>query len=228
MDSLACLLCLGSRNSSRRFNKVKWPEPARPVTIADDLEIGAAPLVTSQPLARYPEMSQKPCIATKQSSFSCDRLLCMKSIIMCLDMKSHFALRQCGRSTCLAGRAPLPLARDEQVHYWVARFLHVDGPHAVELQRHGISKGCLTRVLACAWDWLEVLEQAVLRSLWREPQLGALVAVRLASKFEMLEKHRVEAMRLFRSAQRQRQRQILALEIQVVCALPTSRISKDT
>lgn len=219
MDSLACLLCLGSRNSSRRFNEVKWPEPARPVTIADDLEIDAAPLVTSQPLARYPEMSQKPCIATKQSS---DRLLCMKSIIMCLDIKSHFALRQCGRSTCLSGRVPLPLARDEQLHYWVARFLHVDGPHAVELQRHGISKGCLTRALACAWDWLEVLERTVLHSLWRDPFLGALVVVRLATKFEVPDAHLAEALRLYRSAKRQKQ--IVALEISVVQVLPAWRM----
>ena len=137
---------------------------------------------------------------------------------MCLDIHSHFALRQCGRSTCFAGRAPLPLARDAQLHYWVARFLHVDGPHAVELQRHGISKGCLTRVLACAWDWLEVLERAVLHSLWRDPFLGALVVVRLATKFEVPDAHLAQALRLYRSAKRQRQ--TMALETSVVQVLP--------
>ena len=168
------------------------------------------------------------CEKKKQSTQSCDRLLCMKSLIMCLDINSHFALRQCGRSTCLGGMAPQPLARDEQLHHWVARFLHTDGPHAVELQRRGISKGCLTRVLACAWDWLEVLEQAVLHSLWRDPVLGALVVVRLATKFEVPEAHKVEALRLYRSAQRQRQRQILALERKVVCALPAWRWQDGT
>ena len=58
MDSLACFLCLGSRNSSPRINELKWPEPARPVTIASDLEIDAA----------CPQMSQKPCIAKNKAA----------------------------------------------------------------------------------------------------------------------------------------------------------------
>ena len=140
---------------------------------------------------------------------------------MCLDIHSHFALRQCGRSTCFAGRAPLPLARYEQLHYWVARFLHVDGPHAVELQRHGISKGCLTRVLACAREWLEGMEQGMLHLLWQDPFVGALVVVRLAAKFEVPKMHMAEALRVYRV--KRWHRHVLKLETWVVGALPAWR-----
>ena len=68
-------------------------------------------------------------------------LLCMRPVINQLDIKSHFALRRCGRCTGLAWVGPQPLAREQQIHYWLARFLHVDGPHAIELQRHGMSMG---------------------------------------------------------------------------------------
>ena len=149
---------------------------------------------------------------------SCDRLLCMSLLIMCLDMKSHFAMRQCRRSTCLTGWAAQPLARNEQLNRWVTLLLHVDGPPAVELRRLGVGRGCLTRALAYAWDWLDVLERAVLHRLWRDPFQGALVVVRLALKFEVPEEHLAPALKLYRVARMQGQ--VHALEIGVVEALP--------
>ena len=210
LDSLASFLCFGSRSSSFSSFELQWPERARPVTIAGDLEIECASLNTSQPLARRTEMSQKP---TQRSSIATPiyhRLLCMRPLIECLDMKSHFALRRCGRCTCLAWVGPhwqpQPLAREELLHYWVARFLHIDGPRAIELQRHGMSKGCVTRVLACAQDWLDGLDRAVLRSLWRDAFLGALVVVRIAFKFEVPDWLSTEALGVYRSAGQNRGR----------------------
>ena len=107
MDSLVSFLCLGSltSESSSNSHELQWPDRAKPVTIADDLEMGAEPLITSQPLARDPGMSQGPTqssfIATPRSFIPfIECLLCMRPIVECLDVNSHFALRQCGRCTC--------------------------------------------------------------------------------------------------------------------------------
>ena len=128
----------------------------------------------------------------------------------------------CGQRLGLAWLVPQPLARDAQLDYWVARFLHIDGPHVIELQRHGMSKGCLTRALACAQDWLHVLERAVLHSLWRDPFLGALVMARMAFKFEVSGAHLAKALGLYRSARNRGE--ILAMETWVVQALPARRL----
>ena len=117
------------------------------------------------------------------------------------------------------------MARDEQLYYWVSRLLHVDGPHAVELQRLGIGRGCLARVMACAWDWLDVLEPAMLRSLWREPLLGGITMVRIALKFEVPEQQLAKALCAFRCARRHRH--VLALERNVVQCLPAWRRGAD-
>ena len=53
--SLANFLCLGSRCSSSSSDEFQWPERARPVTIADDLDMINATLITAQPLARDQE-----------------------------------------------------------------------------------------------------------------------------------------------------------------------------
>ena len=54
------------------------------------------------------------------------RFVSMRALILFLDIGTHFALRQCGRATCLAGGVQQPLARDEQLYYCVSRFLHVE------------------------------------------------------------------------------------------------------
>ena len=141
-------------------------------------------------------------------------------------MRSHAALRMCERRTGLSWLAAQSLARADQLHYWVARLLHIDGPRAVELQRHGLSKGCLTRALACVQDWLDVLGRgAVIHSLWRDPFLGALVVVRMAMKFELPGAHLAQALKLYRSSKRQWQ--ILALERQVLEVLPARHMAGD-
>ena len=127
-------------------------------------------------------------------------MLCTRPLIEFLDTTSHFALRWCGACAGFTCLGPQPLARDEKLHYWVARFLHVDGPHAIALERHGVSKGCLTRVLACARDWLEHVERPLLHSLWRDPFLGALVMARMAFKFEVSGAQLAKALGLYRSA----------------------------
>ena len=83
----------------------------------------------------------------------------------------------------------------------------------------------MTRVLACAQDWLDVLDRAVLHSLCRGPLLGALVVVRMAVKFELPKAHRAKALGLYRSTQRQWL--VRALEIQVVQALPARHMVGD-
>ena len=231
MDSLASFLCLGSRCPSLESSSVdlQWPERARPVTIAEDLDIDATTLITAQPqpLARDHGRPQQP---TQRSTAQPlprhhGRLLCMRPLIEFLDMSSHVALRMCGRCAGLSWLAPQPLARDEQLAYWVARFLHVDGPQAVELQRHGMSMGCLTRVLACARDWLDGLDRAVLHSLWRAPLLGALVVVRVALKFEVPKAHLAKALGLYRSLRNLREIQFM--ECVVVQALPARHMVGD-
>ena len=220
LDSLASFLCLGSRPSSRGSNELKWPKRAGPVTIEADLEMEAAPPSVSQPLARPRVRWKARAVMGGSSSVatrSCDRFLCMSSLIMFLDMKSHLAMRRCRRSTCLAGWTPQPLARNEQLNRWVALLLHVDGAPAVELRRLGVGRGCLTRVLACAWDWLDVLEGAVLHRLWRDPFVGALVVVRMALKFEVSGDHLKSALKLYQVARIQWQ--VHALEPGVVEAL---------
>ena len=143
----------------------------------------------------------------------------MRSLILCLDMETHFALRQCGRGACLAAGFPQPLARDDQVYYWTTRFLHVDGPHAVELQRLGVSRGCLARTMACAWDWMDALKgQPVFHTLWRDPFLGAIVIVRIVVKFEITEKQQAPALRLYRCARNHTT--VETLETEVVQVLP--------
>ena len=52
-----------------------------------------------------------------------------------------------------------------------------------------MSRGCLTRVLACAQNGLDAMDRAVLHSLWRDAILGALVNVRVALKFEVPASH---------------------------------------
>ena len=141
-------------------------------------------------------------------------------------MRSHGALRMCERRTGLSWLVAQPLARADQVRYWVARFLHIDGPRGIELQRHGLSKGCLTRALSCAQDWLDVLgrAEAVIHSLWRDPFLGALVVVRMAMKFELPDARLRQALKMYRSS---RQWQILALERQVLEVLPARHMAGD-
>ena len=80
-------------------------------------------------------------------------------------------------------------------------------------------------MLACAQDWLDVLDRAVLHSLWRDPLLGALVVVRVAAKFELPAAHLAKALGLYRS--KQRQWLVGALEIQVVQALPARHMVGD-
>ena len=146
----------------------------------------------------------------------------MRPVINQLDIKSHFALRRCGRCTGLAWVGPQPLAREQQIHYWLARFLHVDGPHAIELQRHGMSRGCLSRVLACAQDWLDAMDRAVLHSLWRDAFLGALVIVRVALKFEVPASHLARALGIYKSARHGGL--IFAMERWFVQALPARHV----
>ena len=81
-----------------------------------------------------------------------------------------------------------------------------------------MSKGCVSRVLACARDWLEGLDTPVLHSLWRDAILGALVVVRIALKFEVPKEYLGTALGLFRSARNRMV--ILAMERWVVQALP--------
>ena len=57
-----------------------------------------------------------------------------------------------------------------------------------------MSRGCLIRVLACAQDWLDAMDRAVLHSLWRDAFLGALVIVRVALKFEVPASHLTRAL----------------------------------
>ena len=83
-----------------------------------------------------------------------------------------------------------------------------------------MSRGCLTRALARVWDWLDRLERAVLHSLWRDPLLGALVVVRLATKSEVPGVYKEEVLRLYRSGQWARQREVLILERKVASVLP--------
>ena len=153
MDSLANFLCLASRSSDKRGCDLRWPSRPNPVTIAQDLGMVAIPML-------WPRRPIEERVGTPGSRTVNDfsRFVRMRSLILCLDMETHFALRQCGRGTCLAGGFPQPLARDDQVYYWVTRFLHVDGPHAIELQRLGVSRGCLARTMACAWDWMDALK----------------------------------------------------------------------
>ena len=88
-----------------------------------------------------------------------------------------------------------------------------------------MSMGCLTRVLACAINWLDGLDRAVLHSLWRDPLLGALVVVRVALKFEVPKAHVAKALGLYRSLRNLRE--ILAMECVVVQALPARHMVGD-
>ena len=228
MDSLASFLCLGSRCPAPASGGVKWPRRAMPVTISDDLGIdmdtSSHVHVMHVPSSCIPEPSKTwkrlRIAAPGALDIQHERLLVRRAVIVCLDIQAHFALRQCGRRICLGGAVPQPLARDEQLRDWAARFLHTDGPRAVELQRLGVSRGCLTRALARVWDWLDRLERAVLHSLWRDPLLGALVVVRLATKSEVPGVYKEEVLRLYRSGQWARQREVLILERKVASVLP--------
>ena len=213
LDSLACFLCLASRGSSGRGSELRLPERPRPVTIAADLEMGASPTLWPQPIDRHAAASGAGALPDLR------HFVRMSGVILCLDNKTHFALRQCGRGTCLAGGVPQPLARTEQLYYWVARLLHVDGPHAVEMQRRGVSKGRLTRAVACAWDWLDALKgERLFHSLWRDPFVGAVVVVRVALKFELTDSQQPQALRLYRRSIDHSQ--VLTLETRVLQALP--------
>ena len=215
LDSLAGFLCLAGRKSQGRFSELRWPSRPPPVTIADDLEMDPAPM-----LQTLPELNFAPI-----SRFTRGPICSMRVLILCLDLESHLQLRCCARATCLDGVVPQPLARDEQLQHWVSRLLHVDGPYAIELQRLGIGRGCLARVMALVWDWLDVLEPAMLRSLWREPLLGGIAMVRIALKFEVPEQQLAKALCAFRCARRHRH--VLALERNVVQCLPAWRRGAD-
>ena len=182
--------------------------------------------ITAQPLARDHGRPLWRALRSSTINPNYYRLLCARPVIECLDMRSHGALRMCERRTGLSWLVAQPLARADQLRYWVARFLHIDGPRGIELQRHGLSKGCLTRALSCAQDWLDVLgrAEAVIHSLWRDPFLGALVVVRMAMKFELPDARLRQALKMYRSS---RQWQILALERQVLEVLPARHMAGD-
>ena len=88
-----------------------------------------------------------------------------------------------------------------------------------------MSRGCLIRVLACAQDWLDAMDRAVLHSLWRAPLLGALVVVRVALKFEVPKAHLAKALGLYRSLRNLREIQFM--ECVVVQALPARHMVGD-
>ena len=195
LESLAGFMKLaaGRLKVKSHSGEIKWPERPSRVTIARDLEMVPRPAITV-------DLGMRPAIIAVKSELEMDprplkiswthraaaasgalcRFATMRTFLLSLDIKTHFALSQCGRVVCPAGWLQQPLARDAQLYYWVSRFLHVDGPHGVELQRRGMGMGCLARAVASAWGWLDAMQGLpFFHNLLRVPLLGAVVAVRI-------------------------------------------------
>ena len=178
LESLVNFIKLAGRLEAKTCSgEIKWPERPSPVTIAADLDMEPRPATAvdlgtdprpalavdsseSDTLEMGPPRSliSWPQRAAAASGALCRRFATMRTLLLSLDIKTHFALSQCGRVVCPAGWLQQPLARDAQLYYWVSRFLHVDGPHGVELQRRGVGMDWLARAVASAWGWLDAMQ----------------------------------------------------------------------
>ena len=75
----------------------------------------------------------------------------MREVILALPPRDCCVLTQCARGFFMQDRIQQPLARMERhVEFAMSRLLYVDGPRALELQRHGIPRSAFMKALATA------------------------------------------------------------------------------
>ena len=112
LDSLASFLCLASAANRKetasakgrigtRSCEIRFPDRPLLVTIAADLEMDPGQLL-------WPPSPQRIIgpvrhAAAPGASLSLCRFVTMRTFLLFLDIRTHFALRQCGRAACLAG-----------------------------------------------------------------------------------------------------------------------------